>query len=758
MKSKKRFSADLLDLELAENRGAVLWRAGKVTAVEARDGTVFCTVPFHAVEALTGEKNYQPALEEQKVKEHLVRIVACGEEVLRVSLVPGNNTLMENSVMLERTEQVAVVALTLETAENGWQILDEKGVVRAVVDNAKPDFNTWNNKAEEWIDSLNLTLYPDGKTAVPLNGADRFFNGMFDSLPLCLVEKDGEVFKSGFAVKAEASETFCGTGERFAKLDLSGQTIELDNTDGLGVNSRRAYKNIPFYMSSKQYGLFMHTSHSVRLSLAGDSTRSVIGVQESPVLDLFVMGGGSLERVLFNYRSLTGFPAALPLWSYGTWMSRMTYFTADEVNGIADRLRAEKYPCDVLHLDTGWFAKDWVCEWLFSETSFPDPTGFMNGLKDKGFRTTLWQTPYISKDNCWLETTRKNNYIGVPRQSSTVSASDFSGQDVGGHLDFSNPETITWYKGLLKDLLNKGASAIKTDFGEDITDAEYQMPQEELHNLYALLYQKAAYEITKDETGDGIIWARAGWAGCQRYPLHWGGDAESSWEGLAASLRGGLHLGLSGFAFWSHDVAGFHGTPSFMHSMTPDDIYVRWTQFGVFSSHLRYHGTSPREPWEYPNVAPIVRKWLNLRYALIPYLMQEQDRAVASGMPVLRALPLHHADDPTCWHIDDQYYLGGDIMVAPVMNSENVRDIYLPTGEWVDFWTGESQAGERWLKGVECPLERMPLYVRNGASLPLYPDLVQSTCEMNLNKAEAVVFDSSYKGFGATVVGLQIGF
>lgn len=294
-----------------------------------------------------------------------------------------------------------------------------------------------------------------------------------------------------------------------------------------------------------------------------------------------------------------------------------------------------------------------------------------------------------------------------------------------------------------------GVVCIKTDFGEEIhLDAEYHsMSPELLNNLYALLYQKAAYEITKDITGEGIIWARAGWAGCQRYPLHWGGDAACSWDGMASSLKGGLHLGLSGFGFWSHDVPGFHSIPDFMNSVVPDDLYVRWTQFGVFSSHIRYHGTSKREPYEYPNIAGIVRKWWNLRYSLIPYILEQSKKVTQTGYPILRAMIFHHPNDKMCWHIHDQYYFGDDFLVAPVMNSENRRDIYLPEGKWVNFFTGEITEGCKWLHNYEVPLEEMPVWLKYGANIPFYPEKVSCTDDMVLSKTVSIRIDETYKGF-----------
>jgi alpha-D-xyloside xylohydrolase len=289
-------------------------------------------------------------------------------------------------------------------------------------------------------------------------------------------------------------------------------------------------------------------------------------------------------------------------------------------------------------------------------------------------------------------------------------------------------------------------------------DAEYQgMPAHLLHNLYALLYQKAAFEITRQVKGEGLVWARAGWVGCQRYPVHWGGDSACTWDGLAGSLRGGLHLGVSGFAFWSHDTPGFHGLPNFMNSWPTDDLYVRWTQASVFVSHMRYHGAQPREPYEYPAIADLVRRWWRLRYALIPYLAESGRQAVKSGYPVLRALLFHHPEDPVCWQIDDQFYSGRSLLVAPVLNGEGKRDVYLPKGAWRDLWTGERFLGPVWLKGVVSPLERIPVYVVDGESISIYPEVVQCTDEMDLRKVTRLVFDETFRGLSESILGAVTG-
>ena len=594
----------------------------------------------------------------------------------------------------------------------------------------------------------------DGKKEIKLSAYDQFFPARHDAFALAFVEKNGECHRTTMSFHAHADEKFVGTGERFTKMDLSGHTFQLKNQDGQGVNNRRTYKNIPFFMSSQMYGVFMHTTAHSKFSFADHSTRSVQLLTEEPAMDVFLIGGTTPEEILYEYRCLTGFPTMFPLWSFGTWMSRMSYFSAEEVNGICKRLRNEDFPCDVIHLDTGWFRTDWLCEWKFNPERFPNPKQFIQDLRKDGFKVSLWQMPYIASQAEQHDEALENKFMCILKHTEKQGGSNFSALDYAGTIDFTSPKAVEWYKNLLKNLLEMGVVCIKTDFGEDIhMDAEYHaMKPELLNNLYALLYQKAAFEVTKEVTGEGIIWARAGWAGCQRYPLHWGGDSACSWDGMAGSLKGGLHIGLSGFGFWSHDVPGFHGVPDFMNSIVPDDLYVRWTQFGVFSSHLRYHGTSKREPYEYPAISGIVRKWLKLRYALIPYIMEQSKKITTSGYPMLRAFIFHHPEDKMCWHIDDQYYFGGLFLVAPVMNSENRRDVYLPEGTWVNLFTGEITKGNIWLKDFVSPLAEMPVWVKYGSSISVYPYPVSNTDEIDLMKAVPLNFDESYTGIEKSVL------
>ncbi|KEO74299.1 glycoside hydrolase family 31 protein [Anditalea andensis] len=732
------------DSELPEEKFKErLWVAQRPSGIEIRGKEIVLTVPFHA-QKQSKEISLDTSI---SPKSYLLKLSAYGDNILRVS-VEIDAEIQQDSAMLDLAPGTELQRLYFEKNRREWIVKDEKHIVRAIFNFQDPEINYWSSLLPPPDEALEATFFPNGKNPVKINAYDQFFPARKEAIGMAFVENQGKPDRVTVSFYAKPDEKFVGTGERFLKMDLSGQTLLLKNQDGQGVNNHRTYKNIPFYMSSEHYGLFLHTSAFSKFSLADHSTRSAQILVEEPVLDLFLIGGGNPEEITYRYRQLTGFPALPPLWSFGIWMSKMSYFSAEEVVSICDRLRAEDFPCDVIHLDTGWFKTDWLCEWKFNLERFPDPEKFIADLKADGYRVSLWQMPYIASEAEQYKEAKENNFIGPLKAGRSQNGSNFSALDYAGTIDFTYPDAVQWYQDLLRKLLDMGVACIKTDFGEEIhLDADYHgMPAELLNNLYALLYQKAAFEITEEITGDKIVWARAGWAGSQRYPLHWGGDAASSWDGMAGSLKGGLHLGLSGFGFWSHDVPGFHGVPNFMNSVIPDDLYLRWTQFGVFTSHIRYHGTSNREPYHFPNIADTVRKWWKLRYAIIPYILKQSQKTVKTGYPVLRALIYHHPEDKICWHIDDQYFFGDDFLVAPIMNSENKRDVYIPEGEWTNFFSGESISGGKWLKNMGCPLEEMPIWVKSGSSIPVYTQAVDCTDQMNLEDAKEITIDDSFQG------------
>ncbi len=752
MKGDNRYMMEMLDMDLQESKDDLLRLAGIPIEASVAGNTIVLTVPFHAYKI----NKFFEACEDVPSILHEVTIRAYRGGIVRVTFDhAGDLPLDDKNVMLQMAEDMETLPLHVDTHSEVWKITDGNGNKVMDIYTTLPPITPWGkNKPQKVAPCFDATVYVQG-SAVEFMAHDTFTFGRFASNSLGYMERAGLPHRCMYSVRAAADAKFCGTGERFSKMDLSGRTLFMENRDGMGVNNRRAYKNVPFYLSSEGYGLLILSSAHIRLSLADVSTCAAQGLIEDNNVDLFFIGGENPERIVYQYRRLTGFPADVPLWSYGMWMSRMSYFSAEETFQIANRLRAEQYPCDVLHLDTGWFEKDWQCEWRFSKEKFPNPAEYIRKMRRNGFRITLWQLPSIGKDTIHYETAKKNGYL-APKEDR--GESDFGEVDWAGNIDFSNPAATKWYQDLLRPLLEMGVAAIKTDFGEEIDEygSYHSIPYHRLHNLYAVLYQKAAYEVTKQITGEGIIWARAGWTGAQRYPLHWGGDAAGTFAGMAGSLKGGLHLGISGFGFWSHDVPGFFSLPDSMSTKPDDDIYVRWTQFGVFSSHLRYHGTHPREPYEFPNVCDIVREWLKLRYALIPYIAQQGTKLLETGFPMLCPLLMRHNEEKICWHIDDEYYFGEEFLVAPILSREGVRDVYLPVGKWVNFWTGECLDGGREIKNINSDLAHMPIFVKFGASLPVYPEYVSCTDEMDMQKTLQICFDENYTGFKNSLLGQYI--
>ena len=546
-------------------------------------------------------------------------------------------------------------------------------------------------------------------------------------LPFCFVRRAADYSRSvDAAFTLSPGEKIFGCGESFTGLDKRGQKIVLWTDDANGIQNQGMYKPIPFFMSSRGYGMFMHTTTPITCDFGHDFSGVNSLMIGDDMLDLFVFLGTPKE-ILNQYTDLTGKSPLPPLWSFGLWMSRCTYNSETQVVDIANELRRYQIPCDVLHIDTGWFETDWRCDYEFSHTRFPTPQKMIDDLKQEGFHISLWQLPYfVPKNTLFPEIIQKRLFVRDAKGNSPRE---------DAILDFSNPETVQWYQDHLAPLLKMGVGAIKVDFGEAAPeDGVYADGRTGLyeHNLYPLRYNKAVAEITRQITGEHLIWARSAWAGSQRYPIHWGGDAESTDDGMAAELRGGLSFGLSGFSFWSHDVGGFVARPS-------NDLYARWLAFGVLSSHTRCHGTAPKEPWHYgPAFVDEFRRIDDLKYELMPYVYAQAKDCSERGLPMLRALFVEYPNDPGSWLVDDEYLFGSSILAAPLLHeNETGRNVYLPPGMWIDYQTGKAYQGG-WHHIEAGPIPAVML-VRDGTAIPKIA-LAQSTMQMDWSKLELVVF------------------
>lgn len=529
-----------------------------------------------------------------------------------------------------------------------------------------------------------------------------------------------------------ADEMIFGCGESATGLNKVGQKVNLFVTDPQGPETDQMYKPIPFFMSNRGYGMFMHTSAPVTC----DFGATYIGLNKMFMgdenLDLFVFFGEPKD-ILDEYTDLVGKPGMPPLWSFGTWMSRITYFSEKEGYDVAANIRKNKYPCDVIHFDTGWFDVDWQCDYKFSENRFQNPRQMLKDLKSQGFHVCLWQLPYFTPKNRYFpELIEKNMYV-------KNGNGELPYEDVV--LDFSNPETVNWYQNKLAGLLNIGVSAIKVDFGEAAPlNGIYASGKSGWyeHNLYPVCYDMAVSEITKKLHNENIMWARAAWAGSQRYPLHWGGDAATTNTGMLGTLRAGLSFGLSGFSFWSHDMGGFVKS-------TPEDLYCRWLPFGFLTSHTRAHGAPPTEPWLYDSkrVQDVFRKSAEMKYRLMPYVYAQAKECTEKGLPMLRALFVEFPDDPGAWRVDDEYLFGSQILVAPLLESGITgRTVYLPEGKWIDYQTEKVYEGG-WHR-IEAGSLPIIMLVRDGSVLP-HLKLAQSTSEMDWSKMSLKVYSADKK-------------
>lgn len=561
----------------------------------------------------------------------------------------------------------------------------------------------------------------EGQTLTSVGGPEKNGFGMWDAWPTGVSRDadDGPVAHETFAMAP--GEAIWGLGEHFTRFDRAGSTIDLQVAEASGTGSRRAYKSVPFWISSAGYGVFVNQSAHMTVWAGSLSAADIQLAVEDDHLDWFLFVGGPKE-VLRRYTALTGRAVVPPRWSFGFWQSKISYSSQEEVLDVVRRQRAAGVPLDVIHVDTYWFREDWRCDLEFDPIRFPDPAEMARELADMGVHLSLWQLPYIPEGSKLFEDLAEVDGFVRDRNGDIYDLGicmtpGFTGRV--GCIDFTNPKGRAVYQAALRRVLESGASVIKVDFGESApTDGVWHdgTPPHQVHNLYPVLYANAVAEVTREVTGASIIWARSAWAGSQRYPVHWGGDNHATWSSHGPQITGGLGLAMCGFSFWSFDIGGFSRP-------TGGDQLVRSIQAGVLVSHSRIHGLGRRELDAFDDrVRELCIDALRLRYRLLPYLWAVAATSAEVGLPVMRPLALEFPADPTTWPIGDQWLLGEALLVAPVMNESGRRRVYVPEGRWQDWFTGEVATGPRWLD-LEVPLERLPLWLREGHPVPLGPEM-----------------------------------
>ena len=539
------------------------------------------------------------------------------------------------------------------------------------------------------------------------------FRGMGRAL-----DKDtGKTYMSD-SLMLDVGECVYGLGERFAAYVKNGQSIDMWNADG-GTASEQTYKNIPFYMTNRGYGVFVEDTSDVSFEVASEKVERVQFSAEGETIVYDVIYGGTPKAVLDGYTALTGRPALMPAWSFGLWLSTSFTTNYDEktatsfIQGMADR----DIPLSVFHFDCFWMKGFNWCDFTWDEETFPDPEGMLKRYHDRGLHLCCWINPYIGQASPLFREGMEHGYL-LKKTNGDVWQTDLW-QAGMGILDVTNPDARAWYCDHLRKILRMGVDCLKTDFGERIPvrDIAYYDGKDPLHmhNYYTFLYNKMVFDLLKEERGEGeaILFARSATAGSQQFPVHWGGDNSASYISMAETLRAGLSMSHSGFGFWSHDISGFEQT-------APADVYKRWAAFGLLSSHSRLHGSSSyRVPWLFDEEScDVVRKFTRLKCRLMPYLYGAAVEAHEHGTPMMRPMMLEFPDDPACDTLDRQYMMGESLLVAPVFHADSHVDYYLPDGQWTSLLDGRKVQGGHWQRETHDFLS-LPLMVRPGTVLPM---------------------------------------
>lgn len=515
-----------------------------------------------------------------------------------------------------------------------------------------------------------------------------------------------------------AGELVYGLGERFGPVVKNGQTVDIWNLDG-GTSSEQAYKNIPFYLTSRGYGVLVDHPEKVSFEVASEMVERTQFSVPGQVLEYLVIDGPTPKDVLRRYTALTGRPARVPAWSFGLWLttSFTTEYDEKTVSSFIDGMAERDLPLSVFHFDCFWMREFHWTDFVWDPATFPDPAGMLARLKAKGLRICVWINPYIAQRSRLFEEGKAKGYL---LRNTDGSVWQWDLWQAGMALvDFTNPAAADWYAGELRTLLGQGVDCFKTDFGERIpTEGVAWFDGSEpdrMHNYYTHLYNQTVFDVLRDVRGEGdaVLFARSATVGGQQYPVHWGGDNDSSLASMAETLRGGLSLGLSGFGYWSHDIGGFEGTPDPL-------VFKRWLAFGLLSSHSRLHGSgSVRVPWAFDDEAvEITRRFTHLKLSLMPYLGRVAEEAHTDGIPMLRHMLLEFGDDRSAFTAETQYMLGDSLLVAPIFSPDGVAEVYVPEGTWTSLLDGSTVTGPRWVNQVHG-LDSLPVLVRPGTVLPV---------------------------------------
>jgi alpha-D-xyloside xylohydrolase len=523
-----------------------------------------------------------------------------------------------------------------------------------------------------------------------------------------------------------------GGGESYQGINLRGRTRQLRNTEvDRAAGRNTAYLNVPLLWSDAGWGVFVNSGSTITADVAATHSEALRIDVDAVEMDLFIISGDPVT-ILRRYGQLTGHQRMFPDWAFGVWMSRSSYFTADEMVAVADELQAAECPVDVMHVD------EWLDQVVLDTpawTTGPDRTRFPSGwterLRDRGIRTSVWINPYLARGTALAEKAIRDGFVTTTAVGEPVGAADNADTLP---VDFlSAPARNWWRERLVRTIGEEGIHAVLADFGEELASTAVLgdgTGGADRHNSYGNFYAEtvaAAGDQVLD--GDFVAICRSGTGGAQRHGAHWAGDLPSEWTALTSTLRALLSLSLSGLSTVTCDAGGYWTPESYRRTqqarktMSPGpiiaevdpELYVRWTQWSALLPLMRFHGVGAREPTAYPEPARTAAiAACRFRKRLQDYVIAAAQEASTTGTPMMRPMVLARPGDRAARDADLQYLLGQDVLVAPVLEPGGERSFWVPPGQWEPLYGCETVVGPGWTT-VRCDLDQFPVWRRHGA-------------------------------------------
>lgn len=559
--------------------------------------------------------------------------------------------------------------------------------------------------------------------------------------------------------KCYPDEAFYGLGDKPTDLNLRGKRFQNWNSDTYSFAKHQdpLYRSIPFYISLNEgiaHGIFMDNTFKTHFDFAHEDNGKTSFWADGGELQYYYIHGPHMMDVVKRYHTLTGTHKLPPLWALGYHQCRWSYYPESKLHDLANNFRSKKIPCDALYLDIDYM--DGYRCFTWNKKYFPNPKKMVKELADNGFKTVVIIDPGIKvDDNYWVFKEGKDNKYFCRRSDDYF---------MEGHVwpgrcqfpDFTNPEVRKWWGTLFKELVEIGVAGVWNDMNEPAVFGSGTFPDDvrhqydgfrgshrKAHNVYGMQMVRATYDGLKNlqKNKRPFTITRAGYAGVQRYSSVWTGDNVASWEHLKLGSLQMQRLSMSGIPFAGTDIGGFSGEPT-------AELFTRWIQLGVFSPFMRAHSagdTAEREPWSFGvTFEDINRKFIELRYKLLPYIYSAFWEHHRYGFPILRPVVMLEQDNITNKYREDEFTFGDKILVCPVLEEgATSRKVYLPEGAWYDYWTHAAlDGGEEYMVGA--PLDSMPIFVKAGSVIPEYP-VMQHVNEFEIDELMFQIYFSKYE-------------